>query len=296
MNVLKLLTPFVHESHNASDLGMLIVGFEMIDFNVLLLNFLEWPGGPKRHRFWDPEEGQSYSLPRHEWAVARRLHALGHQEPRKTGRAGQQPQGSTRAERTTNRETTPPLLPHPRPQKQVQRGRWHLQSCTPVVSSYFILFIVLHVMWKRHHIQAIQSLDRMKTWLLNMEFGQMSHETHILEHTDFCFYLVVVQQLFWLWICGGKNNQQPYTQLQTCFLKVLTRGGIHPLATATQLFGHEWRGGVPVNWPHVWCFIKSSFEICLKREPELEMRVGIAQSFDRRKRVRWNEMDTVCYW
>lgn len=32
-----------------------------------------------------------------------------------------------------------------------------------------------------------------------------------------------------------------------------------------QLFRREWCVGVLVNWPHVWCFIKSSFEICPKR-------------------------------
>lgn len=113
----KLLT-FYHTPHNASE--VLIIGF-IIDFNVT--HFLDWHRGPKGDRLlWDLEEGQSYPLSRHKRAVARRLHALGHQEPRETGRAGQQLQGSTRADRTTGRETTPPLLTHPRPQKQVWRG------------------------------------------------------------------------------------------------------------------------------------------------------------------------------
>lgn len=81
----------------------------------------EWPQGPKRcSSDWDPEEGQSHSLPGNEWTVAGRLNALGHKEPRKPGRAGQQPQGSTRAEHTTDGETARSLLPHPCAQKQVE--------------------------------------------------------------------------------------------------------------------------------------------------------------------------------
>lgn len=102
---------------------------------MFLLHFLDWPGGPKRQWFqWDPEEGQPHSLPGHKWAAARRLHAFGHQQPRETGRAGQQLQGSASAECTAVRKTIPLLLPYPCPQKQVQRGCWHVQSWTLAVS------------------------------------------------------------------------------------------------------------------------------------------------------------------
>lgn len=99
-----------------------------------LLHFSDRRQRPKRRWFhWDPKEGQSYPLSCHSQAVARQLHKFGHQKPRKTGRAGQQLQGSTGAECPTGGETTPPLLPHPSPQKQV----WKLRPATVVNSFYF---------------------------------------------------------------------------------------------------------------------------------------------------------------
>lgn len=114
--------------------------------NMFLPHFLDWPRGPKRHRFhWDPEEGQSHSLPRRERAVTWRLHAFWHQQPRETRRASQQLQGSTSAERTTDDwKTTPPLFSHPCPQKQVQCRCSYAQSWTVVVSlSLFYLCFLL---------------------------------------------------------------------------------------------------------------------------------------------------------
>lgn len=93
-------------------------------FFFFLLHFPDSHQRPKRHWFhWDPEEGQSYPLPWHGQAVARQLHKFGHQKPRKTGRAGQQLQASTGAKCPTGRDTTPSLLPHPSPQKQVGKLR-----------------------------------------------------------------------------------------------------------------------------------------------------------------------------
>lgn len=121
-----------------------LCGNQISRSNIFLLDFLDWPGGPKRH--CDPEEGQSYSLPRHKWAVARQLHALGHQEPRETGRAGQQRQTSTGVERTADGEAAPPLLPHPCPQKQVER----LKTRQCIFMSGFIRSFAYYVNWTSH--------------------------------------------------------------------------------------------------------------------------------------------------
>lgn len=62
---------------------------------------------------------------------------------------------------------------------------------------------------------------------------------------------------------GDKSDccrQFSSTALEFCSLTMLWH-----LAKSVQWFGHEWCGGVLVNWPHVWYSIQNCFETHLKR-------------------------------